>query len=121
MKLNIFYDNWCPNCTKFANLIQKLDWLKLIEIKQIRNELDTNSFRSFDLELAKQQMASFTNQWHYGYDSLFYIFARIPLFWLTFPVLYFLKITKTGQFLYIQLALKRKIIPLHCDEKTCRI
>jgi predicted DCC family thiol-disulfide oxidoreductase YuxK len=119
MKLTIFYDNWCPNCSKFANLIQKLDWLKSIEIKQIRNEADTSSLYSIDLELAKQQMATFTNKWHYGFNSLFFISVRVPLFWLFIPVLYLLKITNIGHFLYVQLAIRRKIIPLHCDKKTC--
>ncbi len=72
--LTIFYDNFCPNCTKFSKLVQKLDWLKLIEIKELRNELHTNSFRNIDLELAKKQMASFGTKWHYGYDSLYFIF-----------------------------------------------
>ena len=119
--LTIFYDNFCPNCTKFSKLVLKLDWLKLIEIKQLRNELHTNSFRNIDLELAKKQMASFGTKWHYGYNSLYYIFVRLPLFWLFIPILFILKITKLGQVIYIEFAQKRKIIPIHCDEKTCEI
>jgi predicted DCC family thiol-disulfide oxidoreductase YuxK len=117
----IFYDNFCPNCTKFANLIQKLDWLKLINIKQLRDESHTNPFPDLNLELAKQQMASYTNKWHYGYDSLYFIFVRIPLFWLVFPFLYMLKVLGLGQFLYVQLALNRKIIPIHCNKTSCGI
>ena len=120
-KLTIFYDNYCPNCTKFSKLVQKLDWLKLIQIKQLRNELHTNSFRNIDLELAKQQMASFGTKWHYGFNSLYFIFARLPLFWLSIPILYILKITNLGQILYKELALKRKIIPIHCDAEICDI
>lgn len=119
--LTIFYDNYCPNCTKFSKLVQKLDWLKLIQIKQLRNELHTNSFRNIDLELAKQQMASFGTKWHYGFNSLYFIFARLPLFWLSIPILYILKITNLGQILYKELALKRKIIPIHCDAEICDI
>lgn len=119
--LIIFYDNYCPNCTKFSKLLQKLDWLKLIQTKQLRNELHINSFRDFNLELAKLQMASFGTKWHYGYNSLFYIFARLPIFWLLKPILYILKITNLGQYLYKELALKRKIISLHCDSETCEI
>ena len=44
MKLTIFYDNYCPNCTKFAKSIEKLDWLHRIEVRQLRNELDTALF-----------------------------------------------------------------------------
>ena len=119
--LIIFYDNYCPNCIKFSKLVQKLDWLKLIEIRQLRNELDTKSFSDIDLELAKNQMASFGTKWHYGYNSLFYIFERLPFFWVFIPVLYILKITNLGQLIYSELALKRKIIPIHCDAKICDI
>jgi predicted DCC family thiol-disulfide oxidoreductase YuxK len=117
--LILFYDNYCPNCTRFARLIQKLDWLQRIQIKQLRNETDLKSFQGIDLELAKQQMASYTNDWNYGYISLFRIFLRIPLLWILLPFFYFLKVTKIGHYLYVQLALKRKIIPLHCDKNTC--
>jgi predicted DCC family thiol-disulfide oxidoreductase YuxK len=37
-QITIFYDNYCPNCTNFSKLVQKLDWLKLIQIKELRNE-----------------------------------------------------------------------------------
>lgn len=120
-KLVIFYDNYCPNCTKFANLVRKLDWLKLIEIKQLRNELHTKAFPSMDMQLAKHQMASFCTKWEYGYNSLYFIFLRLALFWLFIPFLYALKLTKLGQFLYKELALKRKIIPIHCDDRVCDI
>ena len=119
--LTIFYDNYCPNCTKFSKLVQKFDWLQQIQIKQLRNESDINSFPEINLELAKQQMASFGTKWHYGYNSLYYIFARIPLFWLFIPILLILKITKLGQQMYSELALKRKIIPIHCGKEICEI
>ena len=120
-KLIIFYDNWCPNCTKFANHIQKIDWLNLIDLKELRNENHTNQFIEINIELAKQQMASYTNKWNYGYISLYLIFLRIPLFWISIPFFWLLKVTKFGQYLYKELALKRKIIPLHCDSETCEI
>ncbi|EKT4550157.1 conserved hypothetical protein [Flavobacterium psychrophilum] len=121
MKLTIFYDNYCPNCTKFANHIQKIDWLNLIDFKKLRNENHTNQFKEINIELAKQQMASYTNKWNYGYISLYLIFLRIPLFWISIPFFWLLKVTKFGQYLYKELALKRKIIPLHCDSETCEI
>jgi predicted DCC family thiol-disulfide oxidoreductase YuxK len=120
-QLTIFYDNFCPNCSRFSKLVKKLDWIKLIKIKQLRNELDVNSIYGIDLELAKKQMASYNKEWHYGYNSLFYIFARLPLFWILMPFFYILKITTLGQLIYIELALKRKIIPIHCDAKNCNL
>ncbi len=121
MRLTIFYDNYCPNCTRFVKLVDKLDWLNRIQIKELRNELDTNLFPEINLELAKQQMASWSTKWYYGYDSLYFIFLRLPLFWFSIPFLYILKITKAGQIVYKELALKRKIIPMHCNAEICEI
>lgn len=120
-QITIFYDNYCPNCTNFSKLVQKLDWLKLIKIKELRNELHTKPYPDIDLQLAKQQMASFGKEWQYGYNSLFYIFIRLPIFWIFIPLLYLLKITKLGQLIYKELALKRKIIQIHCDAEICDI
>jgi predicted DCC family thiol-disulfide oxidoreductase YuxK len=121
-KLIIFYDNWCPYCTRFANQIQKWDIVNLIQIRQLRNKHHTGVFLDIDLGLAQQQMASYNSgKWHYGYNSIYLILTRLLFFIWLFPVLYFLKVTNIGQFLYIQLALKRKIIPIHCNEDSCEI
>ncbi len=117
----IFYDNFCTNCTKFSKLVEKLDWLKLIEIKELRDEFEKKQFSNINLELAKQQMASFNGKWNYGFQSIYLILTRLPIFWPFMPLLFFLKITKIGQLIYRELALKRKIIPLHCDENSCGI
>lgn len=119
--LIIFYDNYCPNCSKFTSLIQKLDWLKLIQVKQLRNKSDTDLFLDIDIELAKKQMASFAKKWQYGYISLYLIFIRTPIFCVFIPLLYILKITHIGQYLYTQLAINRKVIPIHCSAETCDI
>lgn len=120
-KIIVIYDNWCPNCTKFIIIVKNLDWFKLIIYKQLRNELDLQMQDKIDLDLATKQMASFTNKWNYGYISIFYILSRLPLFWLFIPILYVFKITSVGQYIYTELALKRKIIPLHCDAISCKL
>ena len=117
--LTIFYDNWCPKCTRFAGVVRKFDWLKLIEIKGLRNEEEVQIYQGIDVELAKKQMASYNKQWYYGYASIFFIMLRIPLFWPSVPLLFVLHITGLGQLLYVQLAVNRTIIPLHCDLKGC--
>jgi predicted DCC family thiol-disulfide oxidoreductase YuxK len=121
-KLIVFYDNWCPNCSRFIKIVKKTDWLNLVEVKKLREEQVIKSFSSLDFEKAKKQMASFKDGiWNYGFKSLFLIFIRLPIFWITFPFFLLLKITGVGQILYTQLAINRKIIPLHCDEDTCGI
>lgn len=113
--LTIYYDKFCPYCTKFAKLVQNLDWLKLIKIKQLRIEIDNTLFGKIDLELTKQKMASFDSKWYYGYNSLYIVFIRLLLFWLFIPFLYILKLAKIGQLMYFELVVKRKIIPFHWD------
>ena len=121
LKMTIFYDNYCPNCTRFVNLIQKLDWLKFVEAKQLRNFKHMNSAVGISKTLAEKEMASFDGKWSYGYTTLFKIFLRIPIFWIFIPLLLFLKISGIGQVIYKELALKRKIIPIHCNENSCKI
>lgn len=117
----IFYDNWCPNCTRFIQVVKKLDWFSCIEEKPLREILPTHEFPMLDRKLALKQMASYNGEWHYGYTSIYLIFKKLPVFWILIPILYLLKISATGQFLYSELALKRKIIPIHCDENSCKV
>ena len=120
-KLIIYYDNHCPNCTRFANLTLKLDWFRLIETKQLRNPRHINIAIGINKKLAEKQMASFDGSWCYGYKTLFKIFLRIPLFWILLPLFWLLKISNLGQYLYIQLAINRQIIPIHCTEESCEL
>jgi len=120
-KIIVFYDNWCPNCHRFIKIVNKLDWLNYIEIKELRNTKHTQKFLNLNLEIATKQMASFNGKWNYGYISIYLILKRLPLIFIFFPILYLLKITSLGQLIYKELAIKRKIIKLHCDEKSCKI
>lgn len=117
--ISIFYDNFCPMCTKFSKFVQQWDWLGKIQILQLRNPQHTEKYTGIDHPLAEKQMASYNGSWAYGFDTLFRIFMRLPLFWFAIPTLWLLKISGIGQFLYLQLAQRRKIIPLHCDNESC--
>ena len=118
--MTVYYDNWCKNCSRFMSFTHKMDWLKLVSSRGLRNEDHTKNVEGLDLVLAEEQLASVSDgKWKYGYDSLYRIFLRIPLFWLFVPVFWLLKITRLGQFLYMQLAVNRQIIPLHCKDNEC--
>ncbi|WP_026703935.1 DCC1-like thiol-disulfide oxidoreductase family protein [Flavobacterium soli] len=119
-KIIVLYDNWCPNCTNFINTIQKLDYFKLIDAKKLRN-IDKNTYPNLNLELAKKQMACYNGKWNYGFQSICLIFSKLPIFWLITPLLLILKITRIGEYIYNELAVKRKIIPIHCNSKSCEI
>ena len=117
----LYYDNHCQNCTQFIHLIKKLDLFRLLERRQLRNPEHIHNAKGIDKTLAKKQMASFDGNWHYGYATLFKIFLRIPLSWPIIPILWILKISTIGQYLYLQLAVNRKIIPVHCTEDSCEL
>ncbi|MCT7904815.1 Protein of uncharacterised function, DUF393 [Candidatus Ornithobacterium hominis] len=121
-KFIVFYDNWCPNCNRFKNFIKKVDSLNLIFFKELRNNIENETYKDIDKTLAFQEMASYhKGKWNYGFSSIFLILLRIPLFWVTIPIFYILKLTGFGQYIYKQLAINRKIIPLHCDKNNCEI
>lgn len=119
--MKIYYDNYCPNCTRFIQWVKRLDWLHLITICQLRSASHMEEAIGIDQELAKKQMASFYKKWYYGFNTLFQIFYRLPLFWGLLPFFFVMKITGIGQFFYMKLAIHRKIIPLHCDNNSCSI
>lgn len=82
-KLTVFYDNWCPNCSSFAKLMKKHDLLDKIIIVEFRNLSieESRKFLELDKEIAKRQMATYSNlKYSYGFESIFKIFIRIPLF-----------------------------------------
>tara|TARA_B100000768_G_scaffold71094_1_gene68157 strand:- start:210 stop:422 length:213 start_codon:yes stop_codon:yes gene_type:complete len=56
----------------------------------------------------------------FGFDSILRIAIRIPVLWLVVPILLLLKLTKIGNYVYKELAVKRTIIPIHCNE-DCKI
>jgi predicted DCC family thiol-disulfide oxidoreductase YuxK len=113
--LKVYYDDWCPNCTKFMKFVKKIDAFNSISFIKLR-ELDSSE--GVNLKEAEMKMASTIDKkkWNYGYKSIYEIFKRIPLFWLFIPIMFLLKISNLGEFLYNELALKRKIIPMYCDE-----
>lgn len=120
--IKVFYDNWCPNCTKFISLINKTDWFHLVEPIPLRNPNIRTYKETIDLELAENKMASMVNEnTYYGYDSIYLIFMRIPMMWLFLPLLFLLKVTKLGDLAYNELALKRTIIPIHCSAGSCNL
>ena len=119
--LSIFIDGWCPNCRRFARLIKKIDLFNQLEKKDIR--LIDNTESNLDIPLAKKFMASIdtNNIISYGYSSIYKIFRTLPVLWIFYPLMFVLYATNLGDVLYNELAIKRKIIPLNCDENSCEI
>lgn len=109
-KLTIYIDGWCPICRKFKKVVTKLDLFKLIVIKDIRKS-DIIDEKKIKLMYSKSDK----NISFYGFDSIYEINKRLIILWIIIPLTFALKITKLGSFLYNELSVKRKIIPLYCD------
>ncbi len=111
-KLTIYIDSWCVKCLKFGKILRTIDILNKIDVKSIRLEQDIN------IRKIKEMYSNKPNgKEYYGFDSLFEISKTLILLWIFIPIMLIMKITGLGRLLYSELAIKRKIIPLNCDDK----
>lgn len=116
----VFYDDWCPNCTKFARFVSTLDFTRQIDLRGIRVESALHEFPGIDRSKAIQQMASYSyrkKRVYYGFDSLYLLAKTMPLLFIIRPLMFIFKVSLTGSLLYKELAIRRKIIPILCNER----
>ncbi|MGC6428123.1 MAG: DCC1-like thiol-disulfide oxidoreductase family protein [Flavobacteriales bacterium] len=115
--LKIYVDYWCPMCLGFASFLQRIDIFNCIIQKDIRSY--EGDLISKDKGLKLLASVNKDVEVFYGYDSIFQILLRLPVFWLLIPVFWIFKISRLGHLVYKELAIKRQIIPLHCKEEDC--
>ncbi|MBP8904036.1 MAG: DUF393 domain-containing protein [Paludibacteraceae bacterium] len=109
------YDNGCIQCTRTAGLMKRWDWLDKISPVPLRNGKEINQFHHLNTDLAQKELAVFyKNKWSYGFNSIVLIFQQLPVFWISLPLLYVLKWSRIGDFLYRKTAIKRVILPEYC-------
>lgn len=122
-KIIVFYDSWCPVCTKVKHNIEKLDWFHLIEIRSIRN----NNIKEIDIPLEQLEKEMYclnikNGKITKGIDAIASIIARLPLvmiFWIPLKLSSLLRI---GHVIYNYIAQTRKIIPVNnCEDESCKI
>ena len=121
-KIVVFYDNWCPKCIRFSKTVKSIDFNNNIIFMPVRDE-DSFKNYSIDKELAVKKMATYdikNDVYEYGYNSIYKIIKHIPVLLPLIPLFLILKLTKLGHLLYNELAVKRKIIPLTCNN-DCKI
>jgi predicted DCC family thiol-disulfide oxidoreductase YuxK len=102
---------------RFGNLLRKIDLFKLVDQDNIR----TYEGQLIDSKKGLLALASVVDnkKVFYGFDSIYQIVLRLPVLWYLIPMVWFLKVSKIGSILYNELAVKRKIVPLHCRQKDC--
>ncbi len=117
IKLTLYIDGWCILCKAFAKKLTNLDKHNYIAIEDIR----TASHPLIDAEKAIKALASIDRNGnvYYGFDTIHELCFILPILFIFTPISYILKISQLGSFLYNELAIRRDIIPLHCDEKKC--
>jgi len=116
--LTLYIDSWCPMCVRFAALLKRLDIFKSIEQADIRSY--EGALVSKEKGLSLLASVSSKSKVYYGYDSVWQIALRLPVLWLFLPLFFIFKVSRIGHLLYNELAVKRQIIPLHCQEEECK-
>lgn len=116
--LVVFIDGWCTHCLRFGAFIKTLDLLNIIDIRDIRNKASEKE-SGLDMDRAIRAIASknIYEKNYYGFNTLLQIAIRVPLLWILVPVFLLAKIIGIGDFIYNELAIKRKIIPVHCPDR----
>lgn len=119
-QIRIFYDNWCPKCTRFSSFVRKMDVFDFIIILKLR-DVDSHEYANIDFARAEKEMASVGKNHRacYGFDTLYKINLALPLLWIFLPVTYLLKVSGLGKIWYREIAINRQLA-LHCSE-SCKI
>lgn len=117
IKLTLFVDGWCALCKHFAKKVSKYDIHNYIAIEDIR----VSSHPLINPKKALKALASIDSKGRvfYGFDTIHQLCLTLPILFIFSPISFLLKISRLGAFLYNELAVRRTIIPLHCDEKKC--
>ncbi|MWV44126.1 DUF393 domain-containing protein [Paenibacillus sp. HJL G12] len=137
--LFVFYDNWCPMCTRTMRFYRKWDWFKRITFMPAREEQILEQFQ-VDQEQALKRMVAvkYTKKKKYrmtanaakhletqqfeGIDTIYHMSRQIPILWVLVPFLYAARILGIGAYVYDWIASSRKIIPIgQCEGDVCMI
>jgi predicted DCC family thiol-disulfide oxidoreductase YuxK len=115
--ISIFVDSWCPHCKRFGEWVKRRDTKNVIAVKDARESLD----QRIDAKKALTQMASMDARGNvfYGFQSIVLIMKNLPVFQVVSPIFSLPLVSTLGSILYNELAVRRKIIPLHCEERDC--
>ncbi|MCH7402287.1 DCC1-like thiol-disulfide oxidoreductase family protein [Belliella kenyensis] len=120
-KLIIFYDNYCPNCIRFKSIINRFDFFNNLQTIKVRaiEKSENQIYFSLNSQESLEKMASYDiqkNKYYYGFNSIYNIVKYVPSLYIFFPIMYILKLTHLGAYLYRELAIRRKIIPIVCND-----
>lgn len=124
MRLEVYYDGWCPLCTRVRERLDRLDWLGLLTFRSIR-EPGVAAALGVPAERLEQRM--YVRAWPSGRlaDGIWAVAAvaaRVPALMPLWPFIQLLAWLGVGQRLYDWIASRRAIVPVgNCDGEACSV
>lgn len=134
--LLVFYDNWCPLCSKTMQVYNRLDWFGWISFMPCREESLLEQYnidqqqaiiRMMAIRYKKKKRVTEANRvitpiQYEGIDTIIQMSARIPILWPVVPILWSFRKVGLGTWVYDWIASKRRIIPIRqCETDVCLI
>lgn len=120
----VLFDGECPFCRKSIAMVRKLDWLGRLEYQNCRDleHIPANT-AGLSPERMIEEMHLLTpdrRKAHAGFRAVRWIFARLPLMWPVWPLMFIPGIPQVGQKIYLWIARNRfQIVP--CRDGVCTI
>ncbi|PDZ42315.1 DCC1-like thiol-disulfide oxidoreductase family protein [Bacillus wiedmannii] len=111
-EITVFYDGWCPFCTKTKRNIQKIDVFRLVNFVSFRDDCVISEYK-FSIEALEEMIHSKkgSEPVKVGIYSFIQISKRVVPMWGLLPFLYLSVWCGFGQKLYKFIANRRIIIP----------
>lgn len=122
--LYMFYDGWCPVCTRSADLVRRLDVLQRVTPVSFRDPgvIERHGLDLARLEQRMQCRDAATGTVSEGIDAVIAVARRVPALWPALPLLALSRSLGVGGRLYDFIARRRRILPLgHCGAPGCRL
>lgn len=123
-RLIVFYDGWCPLCTRVARLWKRLDFLSQLELVSFREPGVARALH-VDLQRAERRLicrSQVSNREYEGLDATIQVVLWLPPFWPLLPVLLTARLLGFGQPLYDFIASRRTVLPVgNCSKDACGI
>ena len=123
-QLLVFYDSWCPLCTRAMHAIRKHDRHKTITFISFREDEVMNQYQLWDKDVEQRIYAVSTKdqQSFSGIDTIYQISKCVRFYRAFAPFIYLSIKIGLGERLYHYIAKKRKIVPVgQCEGARCSI
>lgn len=121
LDLVVFYDGWCPMCTRSVHVLRILDLLSVVEYISFRDP-GVVHYYGLDSERAARRIQALDRrgQVREGIDALIAVAARSPLMWPIVPILV-LGRGVAGQRFYDAAAARRVILVPGSCQSDCAV